>query len=290
MCVLKICYMIFSIDAYFVDSLLLLSLVIGADSQNMPSFKFELTDVIVDTLSLDTSGYQGEFLIVKELPECFYQQYGKIPEKIFVRECYHKLYEIAAESILNSESGKYSATVFRGIPGIGKSLFLIYFIYRFLHDDRFTDKRFALEFGGFYYHYFQPTSVKGELRDSILEANRSLSADFLLLCDINEPNGPLYRVKWTFIFTSPEPVRYKNILKNSPQFMYTMPAWSQRELMCINNDTKSWYEYFVLFGGVPRYVSAVSNEILLFNSFNTTLEEQGENIAKNFPGSSIYLN
>ena len=47
-------------------------------------------------------------------------------------------------------------TLFTGVPGIGKSLFLVYFIYRYLHDDRFSDKRFALKFDSGVYEYFKP--------------------------------------------------------------------------------------------------------------------------------------
>jgi hypothetical protein len=73
--------------------------------------------------------------------------------------------------------------------GIGKSLFLIYFIYRFRSDERFPDKRFALEFFKGKYQLFKPIVDNDggtALVSTILNAAEINSKDFLLLCDISE--------------------------------------------------------------------------------------------------------
>ena len=148
----------------------------------------------------------------------------------------------------------YCVTLFTGVPGIGKSLFMVYFISRFLTDERFTDKRFALEFTRGQYLYFRPTGEEGEFWCSIHEGTRR--KDFLLLCDIDETVGPVSRAKWTYIFSSHDPARYKEITKNSPKRVYILPTWSELELMFVSADKQigDWYENFVLFGGVPRYI------------------------------------
>lgn len=62
------------------------------------------------------------------------------------------------------------------------------------------------------------------------------SKQFLLLCDITEAVEPVSRAKWTYIFSSPAPDRYKEILKNYPSQEYTLPTWSEWELMFVSAD------------------------------------------------------
>jgi hypothetical protein len=106
----------------------------------MEQFAFELSNAKVQIISEGiTETIHGEHLLIKKLPEAFVAQYGSIPEKIYVRDCYKTLYECAAQSRIRQQIG-YSATLFTGVPGIGKSLFLVYFIYRFLTDERFGSR------------------------------------------------------------------------------------------------------------------------------------------------------
>ena len=183
-------------------------------------FFFELSPATVDVFSEGISeSIPGEHLLVKKLPEAFVIRYGSIPEKIYVRDCYKALYERAAQSRICQQQG-CSATLFTGAPGIGKSLFLVYFIYRFLTDARFEDKRFALEFTRGEYVCFRPTGAHGEFWCSNEDGIRMRSKQFLLLCDISEAVEPVSRAKWTYIFSSPAPDRYKEILKNSPCYQH----------------------------------------------------------------------
>ena len=217
-----------------------------------------------------------EQLIVRQLPQQFQVRYSQIPEIIYVRECYRKLYEIVAD-LMSGELMEWGATLFTGVPGIGKSLFLVYFIYRFLHDDRFPDKRFALELVHNNYICFSPTPKCGVFKCT--EQDRS--SNCLLLCDVIENVEPLYRGKWTFIFSSPAPGRYKEIMKNGPNYTYTMPTWSEQELMFVNSNIAEWYDNFVHFGGVPRYVipkAGADPKIKLDES----LADKGGKIAEDF--------
>jgi len=178
-------------------------------------------------------------------------------------------------------------TLFTGVPGIGKSLFMLYFISRFLVDERFTDKCFALEFTKGVYEYFRPTGEEGEFWYSTQDerGNNKLSTNFLLLCDIAETVGPQSRAKWTYIFSSPDPARYKEIMKNPPSRVYTLPTWSELELMFVSGDKPvgSWYDDFVLFGGVPRYIfNSNSGESAPLASLIKAVDEKGGALAESF--------
>jgi hypothetical protein len=80
------------------------------------------------------------------------------------------------------------------------------------------------------------------------------SKDFLLLCDIEEPSPPEICTKWTFIFSSPDPRRYKESIKNAPSFSYTMPTWSFTELKSLNGNIDLWIDNYDKVGGVPRLI------------------------------------
>jgi len=248
---------------------------------------FELISVEIDIFSEDsTTAIRGDHLLVKKLPTVFRERYGAIPDRVFVRDCYRTLYKIATDSMVDA-SLDYCVTLFTGVPGIGKSLFMVYFIFRFLADERFTDKCFALEFTRGVYVYFRPTGKEGKFWCSSQNGtgNSMPSKDFLLLCDITDPVGPVSRAKWTYIFSSPDPARYKEIQKNSPSREYTLPTWSELELMFVSADKPvgSWYEDFVLFGGVPRYIfNPDKGARAPRNLLNKALEEKGGALATSF--------
>ena len=212
---------------------------------------------IVLSFSLEKDQLSGdEFLLLKDLPLEFEDRYGSIPPRIYIRRCYKQLYDITADN-MSSRAMEWGITLYTGVPGIGKSLFLIYFIYRFLHDDRFPDKRFVLEFQDSFQEYllFEPALLEANVFTCSRRAANSIrNKDFLVLCDINKPTEPASRAKWLLIFSSPDPARYKEVMKNGPSFRYTLPTWSEPELTSCDKRVQLWYDNFVRFGGVPRYV------------------------------------
>ena len=82
-----------------------------------------------------------KYLIVQKYPSFLKRRYEGIPNRIYVRSCYEDLYAICASHILNKNLFGYPVFLITGVPGIGKSLFLFYFIYRYIRDDRFTNNR-----------------------------------------------------------------------------------------------------------------------------------------------------
>lgn len=173
----------------------------------------------------------AEYLLLKQLPAVFTQRHGPMPESVLIRDCYRELYDRAAESMLNP-SLAYMVTAFQGQPGTGKSVFLVYFIYRFLRDDRFPDKRFILEFQPDSYLCWTPTGEKNEFHCTA-ENWYSRTLPFLKLCDIPQPYAPSFRAKSTFLFSSPVPGKSFEILKNYPCGQYTLPTWTESELSCL---------------------------------------------------------
>ena len=220
-------------------------------------------------------------------PDILLTRYGSIPERIYVRKCYEELYDISTAFMMNQKIERPVA-LFTGVPGIGKSLFLLYFVFRFYNDNRrfyndnpLLDKRFALEFEYQKYKLFTPSDSHGIFRVQDV-TDVCLVSDCLVLSDIKAPVEPGGRTKCLLIFSSPNQSRYKETMKTSPCFTYTMPTWNEDELLCINQFASGWFGNFVTFGGVPRHVlwNGIDNDPrkLLHTAINT----KGGNLARNF--------
>ena len=195
---------------------------------------------------------EGEYLQILALPDVFKMRYGQIPSCLYIRHCYRRLYEITPHIMLHYHKD-LSATLFTGVPGIGKSMFLIYFLYRFLTDERFPDKRVALELFKGHYHYFEPCPSGGYYCSN--ESKESCPVlEIPIFSDIKGLVEPMCRGKWLFIFSSPNPLRYKYTMKNSPRFEYTLPTWHYLELKFIDPDDRRWIDRFIRYGGVPRSI------------------------------------
>lgn len=227
--------------------------------------------------------FEGEYLEIEKLPPAFYERYRKIPQRIYIRHCYRRLYEIVSAVMLHYHD-QLPATLFTGVPGIGKSLFLVYFIFLFLHDPRFPDKRFVLELGliSGEYHYFVPTAEAGVFECSITSHGGCPLLELPIFSDVKDVAEPRCGGKWLFIFSSPNPLRYKQTMNNSPRFQYTLPTWSYFELLWIEADDKKWIDRFILFGGVPRSIFWDGIEEDPVKKLKRALEAKGGIIADYF--------
>ena len=193
-------------------------------------------------------------LVLEKIPLEFSKRYGKLPTSIYVRRCYLELYDIVTGMMLENNQ-KLPAILFTGIPGIGKSMFLIYFLCRYSEDVRFVDKRFAFEFHSGRYNYYVPFGPAGQyICYSDSPESKCPCLDILVVADIAEPTPPWIHAKWTLIFSSPNPLRYKEFMKGPHSCTFTLPTWSQEELSLVDRNVEIWYDRFVQCGGVPRTV------------------------------------
>lgn len=222
-------------------------------------FAFELVtnDVGIEAASQNVAQQEhGDFLIIRELPDIFFRRYLRsMPRKLLIRKCYKEIYAQVSENMLRCND-RLPTFLLSGVPGIGTSMFLIYFLYRFLHDDRFPDKRFALEFSRGKYYYFQPITW---LQGQFVEIGEVTSGwlplvDIPVFSDIQGTTEPGSHCKWLFIFSSPNPLRFKYIMKAANCWTYTVPTWTHGELSLLSPDDSQWIDRYTLFGGVPRYV------------------------------------
>ena len=136
-------------------------------------------------------GTEGCFLIMKRFPFLLKNRFGVAFPRIFVRGCYEELYELVTAEMLSPSRKTIDGLelkpsfLFTGVPGIGKSVFMIYFLCRYSTDNRFSDKRFATEFGKGKYCYYHPATEAGEYYFS-KEFDEDILRDIVLVVDVDE--------------------------------------------------------------------------------------------------------
>ena len=132
---------------------------------------------------------------------------------------------------------------------------MIYFLCRYSKDDRFADKRFAIEFRRGKYYYYAPGVEDGKYFVTDQISQNTLS-ETLLFVDMAEIFNPDCHAKYTLIFSTPDPGGYDHFLRDSFGTKYTLPTWTEKELCFVNPNIVSWYDRFEKFGGVPGHVFA----------------------------------
>lgn len=215
------------------------------------------SDEIADALevvefvgTIEEIGSEKKFLRMA-YPNCLIRRYGDIPEAIYIRKCYEELYEVAVQILLD-KSFKYPVTSFIGVPGIGKSLFLIYYLHRLVNDDRIPNERFACQLEAKEYITFDHIGDhRYEIR-KVLDVSEVF--DRIVLQDVHDPIESCGITKSLFIFGSPSAqIDSKYVSSYKANFRYIMPTWSEEGLECVD-PTRHWYDYYLIFGGVPRYL------------------------------------
>ena len=184
-----------------------------------------------------------------------YPGYGNL---VYIREAYNEIYEKHIENCQH--------TLIIGNPGIGKSLFLPYIVYRMLHEHpedsiicgHYSMKESVVCIKGKEAHVLSPDECKathyyylydcGQSHDSGIDISLALEA------------------KKSLIFSCPDSDNYKRYYKDCIQSSSVqgvevfMPTWSWDELeICQEHihthlDSNELNSRFALWGGIPRDV------------------------------------
>ena len=198
---------------------------------------------------------------------------------MLIRECYVDIYN----SILQSCDCK-TRVVVTGVPGIGKSLFALYFAWRYC--DEHPDKGFLFEKSTNEIWLFDPRHPFKILKR--LEA-RSIT-DIPYFVDLNEKKLPGEFIGcFGVVFSSPCADRFKEWVKNPDiSERYVMPTWSvsELELVLVNNvsiefNSDKMLQRYEKVGGVPRLVLQGSDDF--FNGkLSDALSVKGQVLSEKF--------
>jgi len=224
-------------------------------------------------------------LKVLKYPNLFSRRYGQLPESLVIRESYNSLYELICTNIKNPKVNQFVALV-TGVPGIGKSMFILYFIYRYLQGEDLHKKSFVIQYDNHkYYHFHSFINENNEFNFSISKLSCHLYTfdieNQILLVDFKDTSEPMNLGKATIIHSSPNEMRYKQSMNSMNHFKYYLPTWSYEEIKRIDEDENNWRHNFEIFGGVPRSIFSTDSE----NKLAEALVKKGSIIASCFSKS-----
>ena len=213
--------------------------------------------------------------------------------RIFVRECYKEMYDLIMKmNNIEDIDERRCRFLVTGTPGIGKSLFALYFIKRYLDENNCSapfgfqrDKGIA-----------NIVTSNGDLYEGVPSAKYKFEENLPFFCDTIgkfEPNGPGFP-KLMIVTSSPDDARFKEYVKDNSVVRLTMPVWSSDELSRMYDAFKMErlhervleikYQRTVtnqtlydIYGGVPRSIEALNGMKMI-----RALDSKGSIVAKNF--------
>jgi hypothetical protein len=172
--------------------------------------------------------------------------------KLYVRECYQT---IASRTCIKPGINK---AIITGTPGIGKSLFLIYFLWKLVKERKrvlFIYHPFNIYYdgkGGVFWFAQLPlvtdVSFWNKTLWCLFDAKNKTNAD------LNDLPYPLCSF---VVSTSPRREMLNDFKKPPAPQVFYMPTWTKAELETIAwlfPNSTGWHRRFEILGGIPRYV------------------------------------
>jgi hypothetical protein len=215
--------------------------------------KLELHDLSVQLQSFKKSQIVNGCIVSENNSLLPYPQ-DKI-QKLFVRKCYEDVFELLLCEI---ERGTDSFAV-SGTPGIGKSLFFVYILFRILQKQTgWKPKRIV--------YHTKTSFVCFDLENITVSKFEQINAEGF----VREANTlyvidgsyaiPLLSSCVTIFISSPRSRQYKDYVKQKMATEWFFPVWTFEELFeccksCYQNLLEtSFLERYRIYGGVARYV------------------------------------
>lgn len=170
---------------------------------------------------------------------------------IFVRDSYNDIYNLILQKLNTNLSRHHVVT---GVPGIGKSTFSLYFLWRYLNEN--PNAPVLCEF-----NYGIITLLDPQLSQKLSRMDCPLM-NYPYLIDFSESSEPLTGLgSFQVVFSSPDESRYKNMMKNLNSSRYIMPVWTIEELNLLRPSFTTISDDIVnarydLVGGIPRHCFA----------------------------------
>ena len=215
-------------------------------------------------------------------------RYGGTMSEILVRQCYEDLYKLVLERFVDFDKREIAdgRALFTGVPGIGKSMFMLYMVKRLLSDERFPDDTVVMQLDTRSYHVFKRKASGAITVRKVLRSvmDEDWLADRVLLVDQRYKIEVPACGRLTMIFSSPNPDRYKETMKGGNSHKYYVPVWTKDELRLLpwynNEDADKGYQ---VHGGLPRYIKEYMNKMAVSKmELDALFEGKGANIAEKF--------
>jgi hypothetical protein len=214
---------------------------------------------------------------VMTVPDGAPQEFTYTRDTFYIRSCYHAYYDKIMDRLFGKSYHYYFISV-TGTPGIGKSMFYLYFLKRYLLENpgksvvtASFDKDRVLQDC----RLFRPNGIVEEIINALgnpcIPRKGGVTWPKDIDCDLFLYDGPPtdspIDVKMV-AFTSPNFSWLDSMRKDSQHCKLFMPTWDISELLAANEelelniDTNEINNRFALFGGSARYCLSVDDEFL----------------------------
>ncbi|KAL6040950.1 hypothetical protein QOT17_025158 [Balamuthia mandrillaris] len=192
--------------------------------------------------------------------------------QLIVRECYPRIFELS-QRLAKQTIGGSGGVVFSGNPGIGKSWFLNYTLWRLLQQNKTVLVESVAQARVWLFKEGQVREAPFEDKKQIVELFETVRNDtdawYLFDPCGDIPREPKEMLPFTVVAASPNPQHYKQFYKRTAN-KYYIPCWSWEELkMHVPHAAQTVapgltmdeaYDHFKIFGGIPRYVYRTSEQ------------------------------
>ena len=216
--------------------------------------RFEITDLTTQLQSFANAQLVDECL---QSPNDVFLPYPQNKlKKIYVRKCYEDVFKLLLNYI------EMESFAISGTPGIGKSLFFVYILYRLMKD--FSIKALSLKPNRIVYHMGSgKTCFNLENQTAVevehLEAKKLVRQQDTLYI-IDGQTTPMSSSCITLFISSPRSQQYKEFVKQKMAKEWYFPVWNTEELQscqiqCYPNlSIEMLHERLRIYGGVARVV------------------------------------
>ena len=198
-------------------------------------------------------------------------------KKLYVRKCYQEVFDLLLDKI---SSGMESFAI-SGTPGIGKSLFFVYILYRLMKD--FSAKALSLKPNRIIYH--TSTSRKCfTLSEKTVTAIPELDAELIVreqdtLYIVDGQTIPMSSSCIVLFISSPRSAPYKEFVKQKMAKEWYLPVWTLEELSTCREHCYAdlgleiLNERFRIYGGVARFVFHSDYSVLVPKKMQSALSD-----------------
>jgi hypothetical protein len=176
--------------------------------------------------------------------------------EIWIRDCYESLFDTIFQRYQPKMPER--GVLVTGNPGIGKSFFLLYAMWRFVRLN-ITVIFESAEQGKVY--LFKAGRLPNVAQGSPTMLKEIESEETVFLHDPKPGHEPLQVNAFTILASSPNPSNYKGFSKRNHSETFFLPVWTEQEIRSCNQALKSWNKTdedisngFSKFGGIPRFL------------------------------------
>ena len=187
-------------------------------------------------------------------------------KKLYVRKCYEDVFDLLLEEI---GRGRMESFAISGTPGIGKSLFFVYILYRLMND--FTKKELSLKPDRILYQ-MKSVYTCFDLKEKIVTQISHLDAALAVreqgtFYVVDGQSTPLTSSCITLFISSPRSPEYKDFVKQKMAKEWYFPVWTLGELLACQCQCYPdlpidiLKERYRVYGGVARFVFHIDYSI-----------------------------